>query len=51
MDNVLNKYHNYKDESKMFPLGETILIDINNNIGEIKYTFPTTIEECIYIDY
>jgi hypothetical protein len=32
----------YKDTSDVYPIGETILIDINTNVGEIKYTFPST---------
>jgi len=51
MENILFKYYSYKDTSELFPTDETIHIDINNNLGEIKYTFPSTIEECMVTDY
>jgi hypothetical protein len=51
MENILTSYHAYKDVAELYPLGETVYIDINNNIGEIKYTFPTTIEDCLYSDH
>jgi hypothetical protein len=51
MENVLSKYHAHKDMSDSYPLGETVFIDINNNIGEIRYVFPSTIEDTIYSDH
>lgn len=51
MENVLTKYHAYKDTAELSPLGETVYIDINNNIGEIRYVFPSTIEDTLYSDH
>ena len=51
MENVLTQYHAYKDTSEAYPIGETIFIDINNNIGEIRYNFPSTKEESLYSDH
>lgn len=51
MENILSTYYLLKDASEIFPIKETICIDINNNLGEIKYTFPPTIEECMLIDH
>ena len=52
MENILSKYYCNKDNSDLFPLGESIIIDINHNmLGEIKYTFPSSIEEFLVNDH
>lgn len=50
MENILSTYFCLKDTSEYFPLNYTVEISINNNLGEIRYTFPSTIEECLAID-
>ncbi len=51
MKNILDRYYEFRDESDFCPLGETIFIDLDNNFGEIKYTFPTLEEEVHYTDH
>lgn len=38
-------------ESYSFPVNETVALEINNNLGEIRYTFPPTEEEFVNLDY
>ena len=38
------------DKSVDFPLNETISICMNNNCGEIRYTFPNDLEDCLLIE-
>ena len=51
MENILSTYYCKKDTSEMYPLNEVVSIVVNNNLGEIRYTFPSTKEEFIHIDH
>lgn len=49
MENILSYYFCMKDNSEIFPLNFTMEINIGT-MGEIRYTFPSTIEDCLAID-
>lgn len=51
MENILSYYYYMKDNSELYPIKETISIAINNTLGEIRYTFPSSLEECMIIDH
>jgi hypothetical protein len=50
MTEILNAYYTMKDNSNEFPYGETVNIEIDNNLGRIRYTFPQTKDECLLME-
>lgn len=50
IENILHQYYSLIDNSIEYPNNVTVSLEINNNLGEIKYTFPYTDEECSKLD-
>jgi len=50
IENILTKYYSIKDDSSEFPYNKSISIEINNNYGEVRFTFPGSYEECMMMD-
>ncbi|CDW72193.1 UNKNOWN [Stylonychia lemnae] len=50
IENILLQYYQMEDISKEIPQQKQICLEIKNNLGDIKYTFPQSIDEFQKLD-